>query len=809
MAELRQRVAELEEVEPNRKQAEEALRESHESYRELADSITDVFFAMDKDLRYTYWNKASEDLTGISAKDAIGKSLYDLFPDTPETRRAEKVYLDVSKTQQPRTFVNEYQLGGKDLVFEISAYPSRDGVSVFVKDITERKRAEEEIRRRSEELATLNAIAMTVTSALDLQEVLHAIQERIMESLGEIYAPLFFLFNEEDQTYKATPTHMQEQGLKRVEKLMGVNFEELSLPLPALRPALREALLAGKPYLTDDLSDLCELGISRGLKDAQRELEIKSIVALPLWVKGKLAGIVVLVSPKETMPEEEIVLLSAIANQAAIAIENARLYEQTDEKLQHRVAELSALNAIAQSLASTLQLDEMLESIVTRVAQMMEARTCAIRFVESDELTIGAAVGYEDESARQHRIKIDERLARIVRDQKPLVIEDLWTAEDIPKSRRERAKHEEVHAFLGVPMISREKTIGVLSIYKKEPHRFREEEVRLLSTIANQTAVAIERARLHERVREHAEELEQLVDERTNQLRAIHAELLQSAKLAALGQLAAGVAHELNNPLGAISGYLELLKEEVELGPQEMEYMERIRKRIQQASKIVAELASLGIPSTPQWQMLNVNDVLEEMFTLLGRRLSLHQIELQKDLGPNLPLMHADPDRLEQVFINLIINARQAMEEGGTLRVTSRESRNGEWVEIVFADTGEGVSKEHLDSIFDPFFTTRGPGKGMGLGLSVSLRHIRDHRGTIDVWSEKGRGTVFRVALPPSGAQRCWEILDCDKKERCKAVRENADDRCWTVMEDVSGCERCEVYRRKALLPLDGSLLPQ
>jgi len=133
-----------------RKQAEEALRETHESYKELADSIIDVFFAMDKDLRYTYWNKASEELTGISAKDAIGKSLYDLFPDTPQTRKAAKVYLDVLRTQQPQTFINEYQLEGKDFVFEISAYPSRDGLSVFVKDITQRKRAEEALLENEE-----------------------------------------------------------------------------------------------------------------------------------------------------------------------------------------------------------------------------------------------------------------------------------------------------------------------------------------------------------------------------------------------------------------------------------------------------------------------------------------------------------------------------------------------------------------------------------------------------------------------------------------------------------------------------------
>jgi len=134
---------------------ERALRESEERYKELADSIADVFFAMDKDLKYTYWNKASEELIGIAAKDAIGKSLYEIFPDIPETRRAGRVYLDVLREKKHQSFTNEYHLGGKDFVFEISAYPSGTGLSVYVKDITERKQAEEDLRRSQERLRNL------------------------------------------------------------------------------------------------------------------------------------------------------------------------------------------------------------------------------------------------------------------------------------------------------------------------------------------------------------------------------------------------------------------------------------------------------------------------------------------------------------------------------------------------------------------------------------------------------------------------------------------------------------------------------
>jgi PAS domain S-box-containing protein len=138
-----------------RKQAEEALRDSEEKYKGLAESITDIFFAFDKDLRYIYWNKASEELTGISAKDALGKHLLDIFPDSDMTRNAEKMYLKALRTQKVQSFVNEYQLGGKGHFFEINVYPSKDGLSVFVKDVTERKQADEALQQSNKRFADI------------------------------------------------------------------------------------------------------------------------------------------------------------------------------------------------------------------------------------------------------------------------------------------------------------------------------------------------------------------------------------------------------------------------------------------------------------------------------------------------------------------------------------------------------------------------------------------------------------------------------------------------------------------------------
>jgi len=173
LKQMRRRIIELETLESNYKKVGKLQYENEERYRELADSISDVFFAMDKDLRYTYWNKASEKLTGIAGKDAIGKSIFDIFPDTEDTRRAVSVYREVLNTQESQNFVNEYQLRGKTYFFEISAYPSKNGISVFVKDITERKKAEEELAEyrkqlhQSERLAATGRLAASIAHEIN------------------------------------------------------------------------------------------------------------------------------------------------------------------------------------------------------------------------------------------------------------------------------------------------------------------------------------------------------------------------------------------------------------------------------------------------------------------------------------------------------------------------------------------------------------------------------------------------------------------------------------------------------------------
>jgi len=190
-----------------RKKAEEALRESKERYKELTESITDVFFAMDKNLRYTYWNRASEKLTGISAEDAIGKSLTEVFPDVKGTR-VEQFYLDTLRTQQSQSFVNEYRLGDKDFVFEINAYPTRDGLSVFVKDITERKRMEEALTASEEKFRNIFGSANDSMIYLDSSGRILDVNRKAVELYGgskeELLGKHFTMLGEISPNYMPT-----------------------------------------------------------------------------------------------------------------------------------------------------------------------------------------------------------------------------------------------------------------------------------------------------------------------------------------------------------------------------------------------------------------------------------------------------------------------------------------------------------------------------------------------------------------------------------------------------------------------------
>jgi len=250
------------------------------------------------------------------------------------------------------------------------------------------------------------------------------------------------------------------------------------------------------------------------------------------------------------------------------------------------------------------------------------------------------------------------------------------------------------------------------------------------------------------------ESLERQVQERTTALRDAQAQLIQSEKMSSLGKLAASVAHEINNPLAGILTYSKLLvrlHEEGEMTDKVRESCTRnlrlVQRETERCSAIVRNLLDFARQRTPMLKELDLSAVAEEALSLLAHRLMMQNVALEKSLPP-LPLVRADFGQLRQAFVNIALNACEAMNAGGRLRVVGRQA--GQMVELEFADTGPGIPPEHLSRILDPFFTTKE--KGTGLGLSVVDGLIDRHGGKLDIQSEVGVGTTVTIRLPIAGA---------------------------------------------------------
>jgi two-component system NtrC family sensor kinase len=226
----------------------------------------------------------------------------------------------------------------------------------------------------------------------------------------------------------------------------------------------------------------------------------------------------------------------------------------------------------------------------------------------------------------------------------------------------------------------------------------------------------------------------------------LHEQLQHSEKMASIGLLAAGVAHEVNTPLAGISSYTQMLREQVSADDPRAGLLEKIERQTFRAAKIITNLLNFARSGAGESSMLDVNQVLQDVLSLVEHQLTHAHIQLRRELAPGLPLVRGNENRLQQVFFNLVLNARDAMPSGGWLAIASRVQGTDVIVEV--RDTGEGISREHLKRIYDPFFTTKGLGRGTGLGLSVSYGIVREHGGTITVESSPGKGTTFEVCLP-------------------------------------------------------------
>jgi len=308
----------------------------------------------------------------------------------------------------------------------------------------------------------------------------------------------------------------------------------------------------------------------------------------------------------------------------------------------------------------------------------------------------------------------------------------------------------------------------------------RKDELGELASAFNQMTASLKESRSE--IEDYSRTLEHKVEERTRELKEAQAKLIQTEKMAAVGQLAAGVAHELNNPLGGILGFAQYASSKIrnkkanDLTDEDLfsysTYLKDIEQQSMRCKRIVQNLLKFSRTSKKvDFEILDLNNILEDTLMFVQHQLSMNKVRLSKSLESSLPKVNGNSGMLQQVFTNIILNALQAMPQGGSLSVStksssySQEAKKG--VEVVFTDSGCGIPAENLEKIFEPFFTTKKVGQGTGLGLSVSYGIIKEHKGDIKVQTELGKGTSFIISLPALPAE--------DKKPSGKEIKSFAD----------------------------------
>jgi len=457
--------------------------------------------------------------------------------------------------------------------------------------------------------------------------------------------------------------------------------------------------------------------------------EVRSELAVPLDVKGEIRGVINVDSERaDAFSEEDQELLQELAIQAAKVVHNTWLYEQ----LRLKVMLFESLSSVSRTINSTLNLDEALRAITREVCELMRARMCSLMLLDETRewLDLRASYGAGVAYINKPRLSADESLIGVVvRRKKALQVANVQA--DARYQNVELARRENLVSLLSVPLIFSGQSIGALSVYTARPYSFSNEEIRILSALAELSAIAIEKARLYERI----------VD--------VEEQLRQNEKLSALGLLAAEVAHEIRNPLTVMKLLYHSLNLKFEAKDPRFKDAQIIESKIEHLNKIVEQILDFARTTEPKFAPVNLNDLVDELGLLVRHKLSNQGIRLVRDLQSDLPLISGDAPQLEQAFLNLILNAAEAMAAGGTLTIRSKVVHLGDkpaQVALEFKDTGEGMSDEQKKRAFKAMLVTT-KAKGSGLGLAIVGRIIETHHGEIRIRSRVNRGTTIRILL--------------------------------------------------------------
>lgn len=568
-----------------------------------------------------------------------------------------------------------------------------------------------ELQKKYERLSLLYHVSNVIHSTLDPQQALQLILREAVRLMRASSGSAVLI----------NPT----TGFLEIQASLGLPTEAANLKLKVGEGITGWVARTGKPARIGN--------VDLDARYVMVERKVCSELAVPLEVEGEVRGVLNVDSERaDAFTESDQQLLEALAVEASKVIRNTWLYEQL--RLKARLFE--TLVDVGRTINSTINVDDALKVITREAAQLMEARMCSLLLLDSGRqwLDLKASFGAGPAYIQKPRLSVDDSLLGVVvRRKKALQVENIQTSGRY--QHVDIARREGLVSLLSVPLVFGGQSIGTLNVYTNSPHSFSNEEVRILSAFAELSAIALEKARLYERVVNVEEQLR------------------QSEKLSAIGLLAAEVAHEIRNPLTVMKMLFHSLDMRFPGDDPRAKDVEIISQKMDLLNKIVEQVLDFARSTEPKLASVNVNTLIQDLGLLTRHKLQNQRIQLIEELAPTLPFLMADATQLEQAFLNITLNAVQAMPAGGKLTISTRAIPSPEpaakpsQVEIQFKDNGEGLTEEQCAKAFTSLLSTT-KRTGAGLGLAIVSRVVETHRGEVRIESKPGHGATVTIILP-------------------------------------------------------------
>lgn len=714
---------------------------------------------------------------------------------------------------------------------------------IVIQDISDQKRLQMKASQRTKELSIFDTFAKILTGDSDTEKIM---QETIDMLLLLMETDGGWIYLIDDKTRDLTPA---------VQKGVTVDICGRDKRLKPGESFSGKVFSSNRPLLVKDAH--------ADPRATCRDTKIKSIAGVPISSKGTILGVLGVASQKASyFTAMDIQLLKTIGSQLGVAIENAKLIGQLQEKMR----QIELINELSGIINSSLSIGTVFRIMMHEIKRLIDYDSGSILLFdenENDLFIFALDTSLKTDLKKGVRIPIEGTTAGwVLKNNQPLINYDLSTGIRFPDDRK--LLDEGIRSIISIPLFQ-DKILGVFNLYSTVPFRYSEKDLDILLPVAKHISIALENALLFEEISREKKEWERTFDAITDMVwiedegqcviranrtlleksglstfgvsgkkckeildrlgihspgclcsdtlltgrpsfrelkgtggnifhfwayplidedgrlyaivhylkdvtsqRLLEQQLIRADKLASLGTLAAGIAHEINNPLSIIAGYSEALlersKDERLLQIEEFEdfpeYLGTIHNEIFRCKKILQSLLEFAGPQGAAFREIDINELIKEVILLVNHKATRlkHNIELK--LNRDLPKIYADPGSLRQLFMNIIINSLYFTPEGGSIVIKTEKDHPVEalrlqtadnWIRVSIKDNGIGIRGDLIDKIFDPFFTTKPVGEGTGLGLAIGLKIVEEHGGTIDVESEEGKGTTFIIKLKAKG----------------------------------------------------------